>query len=277
MGWVLPRGRRKTHPVNGFGRGWKAPWVRTWVTRRVAAGGREAGGGAARATRYQSRCIGVPGTGSATRRPSASSAATASREIRVTPRPTVADSRIAPLDPTISVSGAMSSSVSRASVAARVPDPGSRSSQAWRASQGSSCWPAGASGLRRRGPGRRRLRGRGQAGRGYHDQLVRPDGEHLDVPARLGAAAEHQVHLMTVEQAADPVPVSRPPAAPPAAGTGSGSRSAARAGSARPRWSPPRCAARRAPDPPRRPRPARPRPAGPGRGGHSPRTPARPR
>ena len=96
----------------------------------------------------------------------------------------------------------MSSSVSSASVAARVPEPGSRSSQVWRASQGSrpaASAPAGPASV---------ARGRGgQAGGGHHDQLVRPDGEHADVPARLGPAAEHQVHLMPVEQGPHPVPV----------------------------------------------------------------------
>ena len=80
--------------------------------RRAAAGG----SGPGWATRYQSRCSGVPGTGSTVSRPAASSAATASREIRVTPRPTLADSRIAPFEPTIRVSGAMSSSASSVSV-----------------------------------------------------------------------------------------------------------------------------------------------------------------
>ena len=90
--------------------------------------------------------MGVAGTGSETRRPSASSAATASREISVTPRPTLADSRIAPLEPTIRVSGVMSSSVSSASVAARVPEPGSRSSHAWPASHGTRWLASGLAG-----------------------------------------------------------------------------------------------------------------------------------
>ena len=37
---------------------------------------------------------------------------------------------------------------------------------------------------------------------------MRPDGLHLHVPAGLGAAAQYQVHLMPVEQGADPVTVA---------------------------------------------------------------------
>src|SRR5262249_32498959 len=148
----------------------------------------------------------------------ASSAATASRETRVTPSPTRADSRIAPLDPTMSASGAMSSSASSAAVLARVPEPGSRSSQVCRASQVSSpsAPPAPAGSARPPPPARAGRAGRaaraggadGRVGGAHHDQVVRPDREHGHVPPRLGPPADHQVDLVPVEQGPHPVPVA---------------------------------------------------------------------
>lgn len=57
-------------------------------------------------------------------------AATASREMRVMPSPTWTDSRMAPLEPSVRVVGAIPSSSNSSSAVERVPDPGSRSSQA---------------------------------------------------------------------------------------------------------------------------------------------------
>src|SRR5260370_1023466 len=57
-------------------------------------------------------------------------------------------------------------------------------------------------------PGRHGLRAgraprlRGQVGGGHHHELVRADGVDGDLPAGLGAAAHHEVHLVPVEQGA---------------------------------------------------------------------------
>ena len=103
--------------------------------RRRGGRGRPGGGGRGEAARVGQE-VPVAVQGGAGDRisaswPAASSAATASRDRSVTPRPTWADSRIATLEPTIRVSGEMSRSARRASVLARVPEPGSRRSQVW--------------------------------------------------------------------------------------------------------------------------------------------------
>src|SRR5580704_4888532 len=87
-----------------------------------------AGSCPSRETRHQLRRSGVPGAGSSASTPRPTSRATASREISVTPSPAATDSQTATLHPTVSVPGAICNSSRYASVVARVPDPGSRSS-----------------------------------------------------------------------------------------------------------------------------------------------------
>jgi hypothetical protein len=91
-------------------------------------------GSSARVIRCQARRSGIPATRTWTRVPRSSWSATASRESRVIPRPTSTASRMAPLEPMVSVGGARPAAARYSSVVARVPEPGSRSSQVWRAS-----------------------------------------------------------------------------------------------------------------------------------------------
>ena len=180
--------------------------------------GGTAGGGRSsrRATRYQSRCSGVPGTPI-----SASVPAAQFRGDRVP-----GDQRDAEPDAGGLPDRPVGADHQRQRRDVHLGEQRGRAGPGPRAGLAQQPGLAGQPGQQ---PGRVPGGGRpggvgGQVGSGHHDKLVRPDGVDGHLPPGLGPAADHEVDQVPVEQRPHLVPVARPPAGPRSAGARAGSR-----------------------------------------------------